>query len=428
MSDFLYTSVNKWGTKMRVRAVDSSGKRVQFEEVYYPKLYLSSASGEMHNCDMTTLDGVQVKEIRPGTMKDCKLFFEQYENVDGFDIYGNENYVVQWISDMYEGETIKSDIDRVRVGYIDIETECEAGFPDVNNPSEKINAITLIYNNKAHVMGVGKFEIDDPDVLCYEFANEIDMLESFYDLWNHIDLDLISSWNGDFFDIPYIINRTARILGDKAVNRLSPWKQIREKNANYYGQPQRVYEIQGVAQLDYQRLYRKYILTPRESYSLDHIAEVELGKKKLDWKSKYNSMSEFYTKDFQMFMEYNFIDTKIVMELEKKLKLIELHVALAYMAKVNYEDAFSQVRMWDALIYNNLREKGIVIPPKRINTKNSAYEGAYVKEPLVGVHDWVVSFDIASLYPSLIRMFSLGPETLVTRDTLIRRLNSSDSK
>jgi len=150
----------------------------------------------------------------------------------------------------------------------------------------------------------------------------------------------------------------------------------------------------------------------QESYRLDHIAFVELGQRKLDY-GEYDSIKDFYKNDFQKFIDYNILDVKLVQRLEEKLKLMELALALAYAAKVNYEDVFSQVRTWDAIIYHYLREKNIVIPPKKGGLKNDQYAGAYVKEPIVGQHDWIVSFDLNSLYPHLIMQYNISPETLV---------------
>ncbi len=179
------------------------------------------------------------------------------------------------------------------------------------------------------------------------------------------------------------------------------------------GRELQAYEIIGVETLDYLQMYRKFTYTNQESYRLDHIAFVELGERKLDY-SEQGTLHLLYKNDFQKFIEYNIRDVELVEELDSKLKLLEMLVALAYLCKVNYGNTFGQVRMWDTLIYNNLLRKKIVIPPKKHSHKSSEFEGAFVKEPIIGSHKWVVNFDLNSLYPHLIMQYNLSPETLIT--------------
>lgn len=403
-----YTSVNKWGGKMRVRGYDDTGRRLHFDTEYHPKFYLSS----QRKTGFKTIHGDPVEEIKPGNMKECREFVERYSGM-GVPVYGDIDYHLKWISDYYEGREVTFQLSNLKVGSIDIETETEYGFPDVDNPKEKINVITIRVGDMRYVMGVGKFNINLPNHDVYDFDTEADMLANFLDLWEKLDLDVITGWNIDFFDIPYIYNRLMAVFGSEHANRLSPWKNIRERQTNYFGKTRSVYTIDGIATLDYQRLYQKYVLAPRESYKLDHIAEVELGKKKLVWEDRFNSMKEFYTNDFQMFVEYNIRDTDLITELEDKLKLIELQVSLAYLAKTGIEDVFSPVKVWDTIIYNTLMDDRIVIPPRERHSKTKKYEGAYVKDPIVGMHSWVVSYDLASLYPHLIMQSAISPDSIV---------------
>ena len=181
-----------------------------------------------------------------------------------------------------------------------------------------------------------------------------------------------------------------------------------------HGRPQQVYDIQGVSNLDYLQIYRKFTYTAQESYRLDHIASVELGAKKNE--NPYDTFKDWYTKDYQSFIDYNIVDVELVDRLEDKMKLLELLFTMAYEAKVNYEDVFGQVKYWDVLIHNYLKKRKIVIPQKSHTSKNDKYEGAYVKDPQVGQHKWVMSFDLNSLYPHLIMQYNMSPETLVTGD------------
>ena len=222
---------------------------------------------------------------------------------------------------------------------------------------------------------------------------------------------VITGWNVQLFDIPYIARRIDRILGAKAAKSLSPWKLISSREIYIKGRRQIAYDLPGISTLDYLELYRKFTYTNQESYRLDHICMVELGARKLDH-SEYDTFKEFYEKDWQKFIDYNIHDVRLVDQLDDKMKLLDLAFTMAYDAKVNYEDVFSQVRMWDNYIYCELNKRKIAIPPKREATKDAKYAGAYVKEPKPGRYDWVVNFDLNSLYPHLIMQYNISPETL----------------
>ena len=240
------------------------------------------------------------------------------------------------------------------------------------------------------------------------------MLEKFFEIWDKETPDVLTGWNVETFDIPYLVNRAKRLFKKNTKNPyrlLSPWRKINEYTLfGMGGKELQAYEIVGVETLDYLLMYRKFIYSPQESYRLDHIANVELGERKLDY-SEQGTLHLLYKNDYQKFIEYNIKDVELVERLEDKLKLLEMIVSLAYLCKVNYGNCFGQVRMWDTLIFNHLLRKGIVIPPKRTTHKSSEFEGAFVKDPILGMHKWVVSFDLASLYPSIIRQLNLSPET-----------------
>ena len=213
------------------------------------------------------------------------------------------------------------------------------------------------------------------------------------------------------YDIPYLAGRINRVLGEKSMKDLSPWGLVSQDEVYISGRKNITYDIGGVTQLDYLDLYKRFTYTNQESYRLDYIANYELGEKKLDH-DEYDTFREFYTKDWDKFVRYNIIDVQLVDKLEDKLKLIELAITMAFDAKVNFIDIHYQVRMWDTIIYNYLKKQNIVIPPKKRTSKSQKYAGAYVKEPKPGKYDWVVSFDLNSLYPHLIMQYNISPETL----------------
>jgi len=239
------------------------------------------------------------------------------------------------------------------------------------------------------------------------------LLASFLAYWQKADFDVITGWAVKTFDVPYIVHRIGKVIGEDAVKYLSPWRDVRGKDQTDHNQTRTVYDIAGISTLDYLQLYRNYTYTAKESYKLDYIAHVELGERKVSY-AEFSSMKDFYKKDWQKFVEYNIRDVELVDKIDAKMGLLDLIFTMAYDAGVNYENVFSQVRLWDSIIYHFLRQRNIVVPPKRNIAKSTQYAGAYVKDPQVGFHEWVVSFDLASLYPNLIRCYAISPENILS--------------
>jgi DNA polymerase elongation subunit (family B) len=404
-----YTNVQMIGDQFLVRGYEN-GEYIQFREKYQPTLFVPAKKETFYK----TLDGDYVEPIKPGSVSDCREFIKKYSQVENFKIYGNERFIYQYISDKYPQDQIDFDISKIRLVTVDIETRSENGFPDVASADQEILLITIQdYNTKEiTTWGQGPFKIKQDNVRYIQFNNERDLLNDFIHWWMDNTPDVVTGWNIQLFDIPFIAKRIDRVLGEKLAKRLSPWGLVSQKEVFIKGRQQIYYDIGGITQLDYLDLYKKFTYTNQESYRLDHIANVELGQKKLDH-SEFDTFQEFYTNGWQKFVEYNIIDVELVDRLEDKMKLIELALTMAYDAKVNYNDVFYQVRMWDTIIYNYLKKKGIVIPPKEQTDKDEKYAGAYVKEPNPGVYDWVVSFDLNSLYPHLIMQYNISPETII---------------
>jgi DNA polymerase elongation subunit (family B) len=397
------------GNQFLVRGYEN-GKHVMFKEEYCPTLFVPSKKETKYK----TLEGESVEPINPGMVRDCREFYKKYENVDGFKIHGNDRYVSQYISDKYPEDEIKFDISKIKLSTIDIEVASENGFPDVESCAEEILAITIqdYTTKKIITWGVKSFRNDNQNVTYIQCSGEHHLLSNFIDYWDANIPEVITGWNIQFYDVPYICGRLSRILGEKQMKRFSPWGLVTQGEIFVNGRKQIAYDVGGITQLDYLDLYKKFTYKAQESYRLDHIANVELGQKKLDH-SEFDTFKDFYTKGWQKFVEYNIKDVELVDRLEDKMKLIELAITMAYDAKVNYGDIFYQVRMWDNIIYNYLKKRNIVIPPKERSVKNEKYAGAYVKEPKPGVYDWVVNFDLNSLYPHLIMMYNISPETLL---------------
>jgi len=404
-----YTNVLQYGNSILVREV-KDGERTTRRVDYQPTLF-DLIPGQKET-GYKTLDGQNVKPHKFDCIKDAKKWFSERESQAI--VFGNTQYPYCWISDEFPNQ-IEWSLDKMLMVTIDIEVECENGFPKPEDAIEPILAITVKNHQSKRIVvwGVNDFHNYRDDVTYIKCKNEKDLLEKFLGFWETHIPDIITGWNTEFFDIPYLCNRIINIFdeGEDQVKRLSPWKNIFSREVYQMGRTHQVYTLDGIAALDYFDLYRKFTYTNQERYTLDHIAFVELGERKSG--NPYDTFREWYTEDYQSFIEYNINDVELVDKLEDKMKLIELCLTMAYEAKVNFTDVLGTVRFWDIIIYNHLCKKKIVIPPKKQRKKVEKYEGAYVKEPQIGIHKWVMSFDLNSLYPHLIMQYNISPETLI---------------
>ena len=409
MSDF-YTNVIIFGDTALVRGY-RNGERVQYREKTSPSLFLVPAN-QSKKSKYKTLDGRYAHKKKFDGVREARDFLQRYSDVEGMEVHGYERFVFQHIAQKYPTR-VNYDMKKMGIWTIDIEVACENGFPDVDACQEDMLCITMKNMMTKKIITWGTREYTPPETVEYRvFNTEHEMLQDFHKFWVHNTPDIITGWNNNFYDMPYICRRIEKILGDKWMKSLSPWNVVKERAITVQGRTNLVYDILGVTILDYLDLYRKFTYSAQESYSLEHISTVELGEHKLDH-SMYENFKDFYTSDWQKFVDYNIHDVELVDQLESKMKLVELAVTMAYDAKVNIDDVFSQVKMWDTLIYNDLSAKNIVVPPKHTAEKDDKYAGAYVKEPVPGVYDWVCNFDLNSLYPHLIMQYNISPETLI---------------
>jgi len=403
-----YTNITQWGNNLLLREV-VNGERINRKVKYSPTLYARVAK----ETNYKTLDGKYVTPVKHDTIKDAKEWVENY-NSQPDAVYGNTLFPYSYIADEYSNN-VDWDIDQILIVTIDIEVECENGFPKPEEANDPLLSITLKnhQNKRIVVWGIGDFKNSREDVSYIKCETEKHLIQSFLTFWEEHKPDVITGWNTEFFDIPYICNRILNQFDEKELKRLSPWGNVSARSVYQMGRAHQLYDIMGVAHLDFFDLYRKFTYTNQESYRLDHIAFVELGERKDG--NPYETFSEWYIKDYQSFIEYNITDVELVDKLEDKMKLIDLCLTMAYDAKVNYVDVLGTTKYWDILIYNHLRKKNIVIPQKKEHEKSEKYEGAYVKDPIVGMHKWVMSFDLNSLYPHLIMQYNISPETLMGR-------------
>ena len=403
-----YTSVNQYGNNILVRGVNN-GHKVHDRVAFKPSLYVPNKD----KATAKSLFGTPLAEVKFDSINDAKEYVKLYKDVEGFEIYGNTNYAYQYISSTFKDD-VEFDMTQLKIWTLDIETSAENGFPDVGNPQEKVLLITTQDYVSKQIVSFGLYpceKVNDKHTYV-QCKDEVDLLSQFLEYVAEDHPHILTGWNIEFFDIPYLCNRITKMLGDDALKKLSPWKVVEEKRITRFQKESIAFSILGIAILDYLDLYKKFTYGNQESYKLDHIAKVELGKEKLNY-DEFGSFNEFWKGDWQKFVRYNVIDCELVDELEEKMKLIELILTMAYDAKCNYVDIFSAVRTWDCILYNQLLKKNIIVHQNQ-HKQGRSIAGAYVQTPKPGKYKWVVSFDATSLYPSIIMQYNMSPETMAT--------------
>lgn len=399
---------------MYVRGI-SNGIPFQDKFSYEPYLFLDTKEDSIYK----NVKGGSVKRYDFNSPYDAKEFIKKYDDVEGINIYGVTKFQYTYIYDNYPGDIKYRPKDISTVG-IDIENsmkiKCDIPTAIQTTPNE-ITSITISKNGKYTTFSLFDDYVAAPDVTYYKCVDEWHLLKTFLMIWNSPEFqpDVITGWNIEFYDIPYLVNRMIKILGQDITNQLSPWGLIRAYDVEVKGKTIQTYELRGITTLDYMQLYKKFILRPQEKYSLDHIALVELNEQKIDYKTKYGDLDTLLRLNPQLYIDYNIHDVRLVDKLEHKLKLIELVFAIAYVAKVNYVDALSSVGKWDILIHNYLMDRNIVVDPMKAHSFNQDLVGGYVKDPITGMHQWVVYLDLTSLYPHLIMGFNISTDTFVKR-------------
>ena len=406
-----YTNVEIWGGKILYRGVEN-GRRVRHKVDYYPSLFVPSKTPTKY----TTIHGEYLGKVKPGTIRECRDFVKQYEDVENFKVYGNTRYQYCFIADEFPN-SVEWDISLIKVANIDIEVGSppEGGFPEPDHANGPLTAITVKMNGRFTTFGCGDYNNTNDNVEYFKCYDEFDLIRKFTGWWQSDYPDVITGWNVQNFDIPYLVNRISKLLGENEAKKLSPWNVINDKMVDL-GMNRKIksYSILGIATLDLLDLYQRYAPDGKsqESYKLDNIGHEELGERKLSYE-EYGNLHNLYLENYQKFIDYNIKDVDLVDRIDDKNKLIELALTLSYDNKCNYEDVFAQVRMWDVICFHHLKSKNVVVPPIERHEKEAAYVGAYVKDPLVGFHNWVASFDVNSEYPSVIMGSNISPETIV---------------
>jgi DNA polymerase elongation subunit (family B) len=440
-----YTSVNRYGNSILYRGYNDNGAQITQKYKFAPKLYVPVQSKNETECK--SFNGENLKEIQFSRMSEAKDFIELYEGTDNFKIYGTTNYIHQFITDKFPNN-IEFNIKDINVVNFDIEVASDDGFPTPEQAAYPIISIALKSSKSSvyQVWGLDEYDVDKCEIdmkgelIQYHYCkSEEDMLAKFLGYWIKNYPDVITGWNSRFFDIPYLVNRIALIGSVEAAKRLSPWKMVNERNVKIMNREHPAYEIVGIQQADYLELFKKfgYSYGAQESYKLDHIGHVVLGERKLSYE-EHGNLYTLYKEDHQKFIDYNIKDVQLVDRIDQKMGLISLALTMAYKGGVNLADTFGTTNIWESIIYRRLLSKNIISPVKQIqkvpyaivgnpdSESKTSIAGGYVKDPFVGSHNWVVSFDLNSLYPNIIVQQNISPETLV-KDYTIRYAQGVES-
>ena len=415
-----YTNVSRYGNQLLYRGIEN-GKRVQRKFKYQPTLFVAT----QNPTDWKALDGTPVAPVQFDSMRDSKEWLQQNKSVSGRSIFGNTKHIASFINDYFPGDDIEFDRSQINVTTIDIECQSDDGFPEPSIAAKEVTAICLKNNidDIYYVWGLRSYDVSKSlmktnKVIYKECSTEQELLTSFVNHWATPSNtpDVITGWNCRFFDIPYLVNRMIRVFGpdrgSELVNKLSTWGMVDERTVNMMSRDQQTFEIHGISCLDYLELFKKfgYSYGAQESYRLDHIANVVLGEKKLSYQ-EHGNLFTLYKEDHQKFIDYNIKDVELVDRIENKMGLITLALTIAYKGGVNYPEVMGTTSIWDSIIFRKLYSQKTIVP-FATDKMRSPYPGGYVKEPITGMHDWVVSFDLNSLYPSIIMQYNMSPETI----------------
>tara|TARA_R110000822_G_scaffold25600_2_gene77404 strand:- start:1806 stop:4301 length:2496 start_codon:yes stop_codon:yes gene_type:complete len=419
---FFYTNVYGRGNHVYFRGF-KDGERINQKIPFQPSLYTRCSKESQYK----SVEGYNLKRVKFKDMQHCKSYIKKYRDVTNFPIYGNTNYGYQLISKFFPND-VEYDQSHIKIQTLDIETSTEYGFPDPRKANESVLLITIQDFNTKEITTFGsKPYLSQQENVKYVLCkDEYDLLRKFINFIKADFPDIITGWNVQLFDIAYLSSRIIKVLGQSALQECSPYNSIREYEVPYAkGRTQLAFDWHGISTLDYMQLYKKFAYKTLESYALDFVAKEELQNEKI--KHNYGSFKEFYTKDWNLFVEYNIVDVELVDRLEEKMKLINLIITMAYNAKCNYIDIFSSVRTWDCIIYNHLHKKNIIpenpFDSEKKKENDRMIMGAFVKDPKPEKYDWVVSFDATSLYPSIMMTFNMSPDTLIDR---MKHLNDDE--
>lgn len=443
-----YTSVHREGNNILFLGYNEEGAPIKEKIRFQPEIFLEKKGGPFK-----TLKGIECVRKEFDSIGDTYDYIKQCKDI--YKIYGCSDYVRQFIGRNFRGE-LKSRTDLVQVWWFDIETkvggnpvqvqpvddqeemleeedneeESKGGFPNPDTAEEQITLITMYNRTKKQITTWGLYAIDDPTMNSKQtpeqiqedmewirsknvdyrmFSDETSMLKDFLLFVKTNRMDVLSGWNSEFFDIPYLYNRLVKLLGESLAKHLSPWKIADEHKKFVMNKERTTYEIAGLNHVDLLDLYKKFNPGSKESFSLGFISNYELGTTKVELPGE--DFRDSYENYWSTFVRYNIVDVLLLEDIDQKKQIINLCLAIAYMAKCNYGDVVSAMRTWESLIYNYFLELDIVEEWDKPKSKKAPLVGAYVHVPIPGFYKWAVSIDATSLYPSIMMMLNLSNET-----------------
>ena len=429
MSKKFFTAVDRLGQHMLVRGYDERGQPFMEKHTYSPTLFVPTNKETGYK----DIYGVHQMPMNFPNMYEASTFLRDTKAVSNGVVNGMDNFVLAFIADKFGEQTPNTKL--VRIKNLDIEVHA-ATYTDPNDPTTarpdgfptpeiakwEVDAITLydniddeytVYSTRMWTKTASTLKEELLKKVKYKFfTTEKAMLVEFVQDWRECFPDIVTGWYSNSFDIPYMHKRISLVLGEAAADSLSPYNRtdIKTMQDNQNGQRQFV-KLVGIAQLDYIELYKKFVLEPRANFRLGYIAKVEIEDDKLDYEG---SLVDLAINDPQKYVDYNIYDVDLVKRINEKLLLIDLMMYMTYDAGMTYEDGYSPIKQWDSIIFNHLRKEKIVVPMKRHNNA-VPFEGAFVKDPLVGYFRWIMSFDLESLYPGIIRQLNISPETIIDK-------------
>lgn len=395
----LYALTYYWKNYIYEIGVDNGEKFIE-KSHFYPVIYVTSV---LQN-SMKDLYG---NSVRPIPVSSVRKYVNEHEQ----EFYaGDVSENLQYIRERYPNDI--TDIPEIPTACIDIEIETNSGKPDVELTENKVIAISIYESNtdKKTVLGYEslKQEHDFDYIKC---KSEYELLSSF---WRYIltNTIILTGWNINRFDIPYLIRRSEKLHVD--LKTLLPLAKYEEKYITERGQikPVLTYKIPGYAIYDYYDLFKKYNFDSQHSFKLNDIARKYLGKNKVEYTTSYKNLDLLYRDNFDLFLDYNMKDSTLVWELEKKFGYIKIALTVSYMCKINIDEVMGTIKSWDAMLYNKFMDIGIV-PPRQKKEDGKKYEGAYVKTPIAGKHKWIITEDIASLYPNILISMRVTPYSIL---------------
>ena len=403
---------------VRLYTWDADGERIYHDLPYRPYYYVETTNRNSY--DEMSLFNTPLKKRefpneyyrRESIQKLKNSETGQFEEVRLFENIGAQQ---QFLIDQYWRQNASAEFSQFPIKYVfvDIETYSPDEFPTPEKAKDTINVITCYDSiaKKFYTWGLGEWKPTRDDVVYINCASERELLVKFINWIEKDPPDILSGWNSELFDIPYIINRGMKVLGEDAVRALSPVQTIYSRDlVSQFGKYNTRWHIKGMSCVDYLDVYKKFSMGLRESYKLDDIAEHELGQKKIDYGDQ--SLADLSQSDWQTFVDYNIQDVNLLVRMEEKLRYLELLRMLAYTGLTPFENAMGTLNVITGAGVIESRKQSMIVPtfekPPRDTGK---FEGAYVGEPQRGFQDYIVSFDVNSLYPNVMISLNLSPET-----------------